>query len=208
MLLWLGGMVFFTFLPLWGGRDLMTGMMLPIAYFAARSIEDVWLQHISRRGFRRAVVILIPLIALSNLFTLVFPVILPLFGDEDTVGMLLEPEYVAAFRWLQTQTTSEDVILAAPDNVSAWIPVWVEARVVYGHPYETAHANTRRERVLDWYRASDPSDPICRTLLRTDAYRVTFVLNGPRERQIGESACFQNLTLERSYGQVDIYLLP
>jgi hypothetical protein len=208
MLLWLASMIVLTFMPFWGGRDLMTGMMLPVAYFAARSIEDVWLHRISRRGFRRAVVLLVPLIALSHMFTLIMPIVQPLFGNEDAASTLLEPDYVDAFNWLQTQTTSEDVILAAPDNVSAWIPPWVKARVVYGHPYETLHAGARHQAVLDWYRITDASEPLCNALLNNNVYRVTFVLNGPRERQIGDSACFENLLRVVPFGEVEIYLVP
>jgi hypothetical protein len=207
MVLWLAAMLLWTYLPLDIHSETLAGFMLPIAYFAARAMEDVWLERL-RRGMRRwAYILAVPILATSHLFTLLVPIASLLVTNRETTGMVLEVDYLQTFKWLKPRTAQDDVVLASPNDVSAWLPYWTETRVVYGHPYETQAADQQLAAARQWYRTTDPQDPICTRLLNTDNYRVRYVLWGPREQLYGGGACLENLELVIEIGRVQVYRL-
>ncbi|MCU0513347.1 MAG: hypothetical protein MUE40_12350 [Anaerolineae bacterium] len=206
MLLWLLTMLAGALSPLHGLA--LAGLLLPVAYFATRSMEDVWLPRLGRRWRTRLYIVGVPALALTHLLVLFLPMTPLLVDEADYTGTALEPDYVAAFRWLATQVNRDDVILAEPDEVGAWLPVWTGARVVYGHPEETLHAARRYAEVRGWYRATTADDPLCRAVLAQDGYQVVFVVLGPRERRLGPAACTGTLRFAASFGQVSLYALP
>jgi hypothetical protein len=208
MALWLGAMVVAIYAPTNIHQHFVVGMMIPIGYFAARSIEDFWFNHLTGRWRMRLFVGLVPVMALSHVLILFLP-ILPLMTrtPDQSAGIFLERDYAAAFRWLDDRTTPSDVILASP-NVSAWLPGHVNARVVYGHPAETLQADIKRQAVLDWYTTQDATS--CDALLNGKytfgrAYRVSYVLMGPEERQLGDAPCLSQLRWVVTVDRVDIY---
>jgi hypothetical protein len=174
-------------------------MMIPIAYFATRAIEDVWMPRIARRWRNLIFAVFVPLVAFSQILMLFLPVLPVVTGSpERAVGIFLPREYRDVFDWLRDHTRPDDVVLASP-VVSAWIPGWAHARVVYGHPYETLNAEVKLAEVEDWYSGSSA----CAALL--DAYNVRFVLYGDEERQLGDAPCLANLNLVARSGNVAIY---
>ncbi len=208
MLLWLVAMLIWAYLPLDVRSEALAGFMLPIAYFAARAMEDVWLERL-RRGTRRwAYTLAVPIMALTHLFTLFVPIAPLLVTNQDSSGMVLEADYLQAFKWLNTRTAQDDVVLAAPDDVSAWLPYWAETRVVYGHPEETLQAAQRRADTRQWYQLTDPEHPLCMGLLRNADYQVRYVLWGHREKYYGGGACLEALEWVITFGRVSIYRLP
>lgn len=202
MILWLLSMVICAYLPLVINQYFLLGIMLPLAYFATRSIEEFWLPLVRRR-YRSAfyvfgVIALLP----GHVLWLFLPVIPILEGWSNVSGNVLEQGYVASFNWLEDQTTSRDVILGSPE-AGLWIPYWVQARPVYGHADETLNSETKYDEVTAWYAATAADDPICSNVIET--YSVQFVLDGPRERLYGNSACLDALTRVATFGGVDIY---
>lgn len=201
MLVWLLAMLVFTYLPTNVQRRFAVGMMIPIAYFATRAIEDFWFQHISRRYRNYALAIFLPLIAVSQIFVLFLPALPVILGQpQRAAGIFLERDYTRAMRWIDGLTRRDDVILASP-TVSVWIPGWARARVVYGHPYETLNAEEKRALVTDWYSSEDTDS--CGDLL--DRYNIRFVIVGPEERELGSVACAETLNQVQAFGQVGIY---
>jgi hypothetical protein len=183
-------------------RRFAVGVMIPIVYFTTRAIEDYWFQRIGQRWRYRVFVFVIPLIVLSQLFVLFLPILPVLTGQLDrSEGLFLQRDYFIAFRWLENETSSEDVVLAAP-HVSVWLPGWVGARVVYGHPYETLYAADKEAQVMAWY---DGQTTDCASLL--EDYTVRYVLVGPQENALGDSPCPADLGLEIAarFGNVIIY---
>lgn len=200
MLLWLAAMVALVYLPTNTQRRFLAGAMIPIAYFATRAIEDVWFRYISRRHRAYFFAILLPVIAVSQIFTIFLPVLPVVSGDPARArGMFLERDYALTFRWLESASEPGAVVLASP-VVSTWLPGWASARPVYGHPYETLDAETKRRQVLDWYRGETTD---CAALLET--YRVRYVLVGPEERELGPVSCADALTPVVTLGQVTVY---
>jgi hypothetical protein len=201
MLLWLVSMVIAIYLPTNAQRRFAVGMMIPIAYFAARAMEDVWLPRLGRRLRPYAFAVFVPLIAMSSLLLLFLPVLPVVMGNPQVaVGVFLEREYADAYQWLDERTSPDDVILAAP-VVSAWIPAWAGAKVVYGHPYETLDATANRQAVWDWYGAANVEN--CAALL--DRYDVRYVLHGPEERRLGDAVCLDTLQAVAQFGSVTAY---
>lgn len=200
MLLWLIAIVVCIYLPTSIQRRFMIGMMIPVAYFATRALEDVWFRYINRRFRAAFLTALFPLMAVSPLLVLFLPV-LPVasYQLDRTPGAFLERDYALVFRWLALRTDMDDVVLASP-TVSVWVPGWAGTRVVYGHPYETLNADEKRAQVEAWY-ANDGAD--CAALL--DTYHVRYVVVGPEERKLGPVACADTLQPIAALGQVSIY---
>ncbi|MGB1285545.1 MAG: hypothetical protein ACPG7F_03340 [Aggregatilineales bacterium] len=209
MLMWLLAMLICVFLPLPIKQYFLAGVMIPVAYFVTRAVEDFWFQYIPRRRRAFVYILTVPVLAFSNLYALFIPVATALVTDTPNNAMLLEQEYVLAFNWLESRTTSDDVILAAP-SIGTWIPYWTGARSYYGHPSETVDADKRRSLSIQWYRADTPAAPVCEQFDDIQdglegRFTVHYVLLGPREREIGAAACIENLALMRRFGQVSVY---
>jgi hypothetical protein len=202
MLAWLIAILVAMYLPTNVGRRFMVGLMIPVAYFVARAIEDFWFNYVKRRRRNYFFAIIVPLMMVSQLFVLFAPMLPIIAGDpQRSAGIVLESEYTPVFNWLDIRTNSEDVILAAP-VVGTWLPGWAGTRVVWGHPYETLDQAVKLQQVLDWY-AAEAGDPICQDLLAQ--YNVRFILVGPQERRLGEAQCAESLRWMARSERVDIY---
>jgi hypothetical protein len=201
MLLWLLMMMIATFLPTNIQRRFSAGIMIPIAYFATRAVEDVWLRYVSRRRRNLAFAIAFAIMPISLAFVLSAPVIGFTINPQSMAAVLLERDYLAAFTWLRPRIDNTDVVLASP-TVSIWLPAYADGRVVYAHPYETLNAEARNAQVETWF--SDRATPeTCRALLQE--YDVRYILVGPQERILGDSACIAGLTAIAEAGSVAIY---
>ena len=202
MLLWMLSMIILMYLPLQLDQYLLVGLMLPVAYFATRGVVDFWFERIKRRYRGWVYIILTPLLLLSHIFWLYLPVFPIVQGWSNVDGNVLEQDYIDAFDYLEREIRAGDVILAAPD-VGTWIPVWTDARPVYGHYAETMNANSKAQGVYTWYNSSGEA---CQSLLET--YHVRYVILGPRERRIGSGYCVFDLTLVAASDNVNVYAVP
>jgi hypothetical protein len=199
MLLWLIGMLVVIYLPTNIQRRFAVGFIIPVAYFAARAVEDVWLTRVSRRWRNLLFAAFVPLIALSQILMLFFPVLFMVAGTpERAVGVFLPRDYRDVYEWIQDRTRSDDVVLASP-VVSAWVPGWADARVVYGHPYETLDAETKLHRVENWYAGTEE----CAALI--EEYDIRFILFGPEEAKLGSAPCLAEMQVVARSGDVLIY---
>lgn len=199
MILWLICMLISMYLPTNIQRRFSVGMMLPIAYFATRALVDVWLPRLSRRLRPYLLVVLLPLMTVSQLLVLLLPA-LSVAAGSTIQGVFLQKDYVAAYEWLSSRIDQEDVILASP-NASIWLPGWAGGRVVYAHHYETLNAVTKEQQVINWYTAQDVAG--CRALL--DEYHVRYILMGQAEMALGETVCTDQLQAVAQFGEVTIY---
>jgi hypothetical protein len=211
MLLWLIVNVVALYAPFNLQRRLMMGLILPLVYFAVRSLEDSWFYRVPARWRSLAFILLLVFLVPSNILVLG----IPLFGavaNPDSgleTGLLVETGYWQAMEWLRSQGEPDAVVLAAP-NVSLWIPAYTRQVVVYGHPFETVPADERLQQVERFYRGQD-----CVTLLSDDLpFRVRYVLWGPQERTFGAEdddghtypdagKCVATLPPERIEGEVN-----
>jgi hypothetical protein len=200
MLVWLGVMLVAVYLPTNIQRRFAIGMMLPLAYFATRALEAFWFQRFSNRRWRyRMLVIALPVMAFTHLFVLFVPLLPALINrPENAQGLFLERDYLPVFEWIGLRTTPDDVVLASED-VSQWLPGWSSVRVVYAHPFETLHADEKKQQVADWYS----TDADCAGLL--EQYHVKYVIYGPEEARLGDAPCLDSLQQVARSGEVTIY---
>lgn len=200
MLLWLVSFIVLVYLPINVQRRFMVGMIIPVAYFATRSIEDVWLPRLGRRWRPVAACVFLPLIAVSQIMMLFLPVLPAIMGNPQQVqGVFLERDYAEALAWVADRAEQTDVVLAAP-VVSAWVPGWVGSRVVYGHPYETLHAADKLAEVEGWFNGSTAD---CADLI--ERYNVRYVIYGPQEQRLGDTTCVAGLREIAQSGSVTVY---
>lgn len=212
MFIWLLVMIGCAYLPVAGQEHFLLGLMLPLGYFATRSIVDFWFNFIKRRWQMRLFVAMLPIVGASHLFVLITP-IYPIVIDQqvnDTDGVVLEREYLSAFAWLRGQMTNRRSVVLASPNTSLWLPAWTGGHVVYGHPSITTQAVYKRQAVIRWYRATSFSQCDDRLLngdysFRANQYRVTYIIWGPQEAQLGAGVCVQRLRPVARFGSVWIY---
>jgi hypothetical protein len=197
MLLWLLSMLFLVYLPTPLGQYLLVGLMLPIGYFATRSIEDFWFNFIKRRFRAVLYIVLVPIFVLSHVFWLYLPVFSLMRGWYGINAMTLPRESSQALLWMDLSLPNDALVLAPP-NMSLWIPAWVGGRVVYGHPTETAHAEVKLAAVEAWYRG----DGDCMSLI--NEYQVAYVVLGAEQNEISNS-CIENWRLIYNLDGVQIY---
>lgn len=206
MLGWLVTVVILIYLTPVVRVNFGVGLMIAIAYFATRAVEDFWFQRIARPWRYRLYAAILPLLAASHVITTLQPL-----TDEDLYvpgAVALEQDYADAFDWLLRFPSTNYVTLAAP-NVSMWVPAWTGSRVVYGSPFSTLNPNAKLRAVLEWYQ-SEELNAECETLLNgniTDEgkYHVLFVLYGPQERKLGAGRCIGDLQEVATFDSVTLY---
>jgi hypothetical protein len=207
MLVWLVVMVIGYYLPVGMHETFLTGLTLPLAYFASRALEEVWLLRISRTMWRWVFSLGVWVMMISSLFVLFVPIVPFVHNEPIADGVALEPEYAVAFEWLSRYTNNDTGVLASPE-VSPWIPLWTGAKTVYGHPIETILPMQKLASVRYWYRATTPQE--CQGLRGLQespfgAYFIDYIIVGPRERLLGGATCAEQFELLASFGRVDIY---
>ncbi|MCS7072633.1 MAG: hypothetical protein NZM00_14095, partial [Anaerolinea sp.] len=201
MLIWLALMIVAMYLPTNVQRRFAVGLMIPIAYFAVRAIEDTWIHFIQRRWRLIVGIIFFFLISISMILMLFLPFVpIAVNNPGQAAGVYLEADYIPIFNQLNQLATLNDVVLASP-VVSAWLPGWGGVRSVYGHPYETVDADERRAEVEAWFAANSPDH--CLDLL--DRYSVRYVIFGPEEARLGSGTCLSVLREIGRAGGVAIY---
>lgn len=181
MLIWIIVNTVGLYVPFNLQRRLALGLIIPLAYFAVRALEDYWFYKVSEKLRGAAMITLIVFLVPTNVFVLGIPLFGAVVNSDSGIdaGMLVESDYWEIIQWLGDHGGKDAVVLAAP-NISLWIPGYTEQVVVYGHPFETIHAEKRLEQVEQWYRGQD-----CDTLFGdTQAFHIRYIIWGPQEQEI------------------------
>lgn len=207
MLGWLIIMLLLIYLSPIGHLNFGVGLMIPLAYFVTRALEDFWFTYIKRQHRYRIFAALLPIMAASHLVV----TFAPLQGDNLTAPSryVLPVDYARAFRWLGALPTPNVVVLTAP-QIGVWSPAWSGMAVVYGSPLYTLDAELKARAVTAWYSATDADAFDCTALLngRYSAgtrYTVRYVVYGPLERAYGGGACVERLRKIVTFGAVAVY---
>lgn len=202
MLVWLAAMLLLAYLlPIIRGKYLL-GLMIPIAYFVARSAEDFWFPRVTDRRWRwRMIAAAVPLIVASNAIALVAPL--------GTIERLTLPaDYGDSFKFLHSRPASG--VIAASGPVGWWLPSWSGQQTVYASSRRTLDASAKAAAIRQFYGAQSESD--CDALLSGETsidapFRVRYILVGPIERTIGNAApCLDSMIELARFGSVSVYL--
>lgn len=207
MLGWLLMMVLLIYLTPIGRLNFGAGLMIPLAYFVTRALEDFWFTYIKRPHRYRIFAALLPIMVASHLMV----TFAPLQGNNLTAPSryVLPVDYARAFRWLGALPTSSVVVMTAPE-VGVWLPAWSGMGVVYGSPLYTLDSEVKAQAVVEWYSATDAESFDCMALLNgaysTFApYTVRYVIMGPIERAYGGGACVERLREVVTFDDVSVY---
>ena len=173
-------------------RRFMLGIYIPVATLAALSIE--WMVRDGRRFWFHSVLLLLMVLP-TNLLVLQAARHGIQTRDER---LYLSRDEVNALAWVEANTSPDALILAAPET-GLFIPARTGRRVIYGHPFETVHAEEQKARVLKIYRGEAMPDPKAWLDL------VDYVYYGPREREIGRNVLFDALRVVYQNTSVVIY---
>ncbi len=204
MLIWLVVNALVLYAPLTLQRRLAIGLIIPIVYFTVRALEDYWFDRISTKWRDAALVALFVFVMPSNILSLALPlfgIVKPSAGIEN--WQLLPIEYSQAIHWLADHGVPDQVVLAPP-RPSLWIPAYSDERVVYGHPFETLHAQDKFKEVQAWYQGQGCADLI-------QKYHVRYVFSDFPDAAAGETSndtCFKTLNLRdpvATFNNVAIY---
>ena len=172
---WLGLAALLLYAPFSLQRRLSLGLWTPLVILAAVGVRDAIWPRLSAR-WRPAVLVAVAGLALpSNL--LVYAATLGAIQKHEP-RVFLSRDEAAAMTWLGQNTPPGSIVLAAPAT-SLFIPARSDARVIYGHPFETVDAGVHKRAVEDFFAGRVPPA----TFLA--AYDVDYVFCGPREQALG-----------------------
>ena len=161
-LLFIAALIYFPY-PL--QRRFLGGVFVPLA--ALSGVGLAWLLTKLGRARMVALASVIGFGFTANVLVLMALFVAP--GRADPAVYLTNDE-AAALRWLETQATPNDVVLADP-RLGNFVPGWTGARTVYGHPMETIDAETKLAEVESFYATGLDNGIL-------DRYRVTYIISG------------------------------
>jgi hypothetical protein len=169
-------------LPIPLQRRLSIGLGIPMGLLAGMGLRRAVGKAIRSRSRSRVRALVIAMSALTPVFLIVLAAAAALGpgGTSPRSWFYLGDGEWSAVGWLRqrSESTAGQVVLCAP-QAGAFVPAWSGLRVVYGHPFETVRAETRRRNVEAYWRGD--MDDVERTAF-LQRNRVDYVLLGPRER--------------------------
>lgn len=155
-------------------RRLALGLWMPVTLLAILALRTALLPRL-RPAWRP---LALTALVLPMLFTnaLVYVSVVAAVQMRDP-ALFLTPDEDAALAWLAGRARG-NVVLASPE-IALRLPARTDARVIYGHPFETVEAETRRMAVEDYFAG--------RTSLGdfSARYAVDYIFYGPREKLLG-----------------------
>ena len=157
-------------------RRLALGLWMPLTLLAVMGLREAIWPHL-RRVWRPVVLVGLALLVLpSNL--LVYFATVAAVARRDPAVFMTQSE-ATALGWLAAETAPGAVVAASP-QLSLLIPARTDARVVYGHPFETVAAAAHKQAIDDFYGGQLPASDFVRQ------YGVDYVVLGSRERALGK----------------------
>ncbi len=176
-LAWLGLGVLSLYAPFTLQRRLSLGLWMPLVLLAGIGFRDVVWPRLAARGRPLALAAVLALVLPSNL--LVYVATLGAIQKADPQqGIFLARDEAEAMQWILEKTPPGALVLAGP-TTGLFIPARTDARVIYGHPFETVDAQAHRQAVEDFFAG--------RIALAAflAQYPVDYIFYGPREKTIG-----------------------
>lgn len=200
MLFWLMLMLALGYAIPTVGSAFWLGLIIPVAYFATRGVQEVWLVRVRNPVYRlRVILIILPVLTLSHVLTLLSPLTNP-------ASYYLNRDYIEAFNWIH-RVSVDSVVLASP-YASQWIPPYTGQRIMYATPDKALNPIEKLGVTLAFYRADDPA--LCSTILDgtfsvIGEYRIRYVVVGPAEHALGNTVCLDDLIPTFTSRSVRVY---
>lgn len=192
-LIWVAISLLLVYLPSALQRRFLIGLYIPLVALAMIAFQSLTIdQDGLRKGHALAFwlrfSIVISVVTNVVLYLATFQAI-----QQRDRAIFLGREEVAAFRWL-SQNMPKDAVILASASSGTFIPAWTGLRVVYGHPFESIHADERKQLIEKFYQG-ELSLQEQRSFLEENS--IAAILLGGRESEIA-SLEMQN-HLEQTY---------
>jgi hypothetical protein len=176
-LVWLGLTAMALYAPFSLQRRLSLGVWTPLVILAGIGWRDAIWPRLAPRWRPLLLAGVAGASLLSNLLIYVSTLGAILRPDPEQKIFLTRDE-ADALDWIRDNAPLGALVLAAP-TTGIFIPARTDARVIYGHPFETVDAAAQEQAVEDFF--SGRVSP--QTFLAQ--YPVDYIFFGPRERALG-----------------------
>ncbi len=195
-LLWLVLNILMLYAPWSLQRRLSLGIWMPLVILAGIGWREVVWPRLAPRARPLALTGLALAAGLSNV--LVYAGMLTVVPKAASLPLFfLTSDEAAGLAWLGGHAQGE-VVLAGPET-GLFIPARANARVVYGHPYETVNAEANRQAVEAFFSGKDaPSDFLA-------GHPAGYIFYGPREQKLGALPPLAGWNVVFQQGEVSIY---
>jgi len=174
-------------------RRFMLGLYIPFSGLASLGVDKLL-----DRLHRNQILILISIIgfALITNFTVIMAGIGGVRSRDKSIYMTQGE--AQAFEWMDDNVEKDAIILAGSDT-GLLIPAYTGRRVIYGHPFETVNANTKKKEVNSYF--INPGGVDSSRLL----YTVDYIFVGPREWDLASNRIQIDLQVVYDMKGVTIY---
>ena len=176
-LVWLALAVLALYAPFSLQRRLSLGIWTPLVILAAIGLRGVIWPRVGARW---------RLLALAGIASLALPGNLLIYAA--TLGAVQKPDpqqkifltrdEADALEWILEDTPPGALVLASPAT-GLYIPARTDARVIYGHPFETVEAGAHEQAVEDFFTGRISQGSFFAQ------YPVNYIFYGPREQALG-----------------------
>jgi hypothetical protein len=197
-LVWLALTVLALYAPFSLQRRLSLGIWMPLVILAAIGLRDAIGPRVAARWRPLALALIAVLSLPSNL--LVYTATLgAVLKPDPAQRVFLTRDEADALGWIAAYTPPGALVLAGPAT-GLYLPARTDARVVYGHPFETVDAAAHKQAVEDFFAGRVSPARFF------DQYPVDYVFYGPRERALGPMPALGNdWRIVFQQGEVTIY---
>jgi MFS family permease len=118
--------------------------------------------------------------------------------------VFLENDEMKTYQWLASNLDPGEIILASPLTGNR-IPAFTSLKVLYGHPFETPHAEEQSSFVEELYSSEDPPDEVVSGL---QDMSISYVFYGTQEKSLGQPQWLDNLVEIFNAGEYSVYEIP
>lgn len=191
--LWMAIGILLVYLPFNLQRRFMTGLFIPVAGLAALGIDWVLKKRPKARWIW-------PVLMVTSVLTNVLVIgagVAAVVARDPTV--FLTTGEARALEWLQANTAEETVVLTDLETGN-FIPAWTGRRVVYGHPFESLHAEERRVLINRFFDGQMSAREVDEFISENN---ISIIWVGPRESQLSN---FDTSSLKRIYDSNGVVL--
>jgi hypothetical protein len=192
---WFGLTVLVLYAPFPLQRRLSLGLWTPIVILAGIGLSEVIWPRLAARWRP----LLLSLIAVGALMSNLLVGLSTWIAIQKRLpDIYLTQDEDAAFDWLAANAPLGSLVLAGPAT-GLFIPARSDARVLYGHPFETVNAKAQKQVVQDFYSGRIAPE----TFLA--AQPVDYIFYGPREATLGPLPKPAGWQVVFQQGEVTIY---
>jgi hypothetical protein len=167
VILWLVLGLFLIIFPVSIQRRFMFAYYLPCVILASIGIQSL-VGRLRKKWIWSASI---------SILTTILVVIMGFFGIQSRNQLLfIDLAEKRSFDWIEFNTAQGAVFLCSPE-IGMFLPAHTGRRVIYGHPFETANAESEYQFVVDFFTLNLEDD-------RFDDLQekgVDYILYGPRE---------------------------